>query len=74
MKNYQCHGNLTIDKINEILSEEKPNQKEYLKIPTDRLYNLIKPWYTEKQKQEFIIKAVEYYNRYLQRQQDRGSR
>ncbi|MBQ6601608.1 MAG: ParB/RepB/Spo0J family partition protein [Clostridia bacterium] len=74
MKNYQCHGNLTIDKINEILSEEKPNQKEYLKIPTDRLYNLIKPWYTEKQKQEFIIKAVEHYNRYLQRQQDRGSR
>lgn len=74
MKNYQCHGNLTIDKINEILSEEKPNQKEYLKIPTDRLYNLIKPWYTEKQKQEFIIKAVEHYNRYLQRQQDRDSR
>ncbi|MBR3947932.1 MAG: ParB/RepB/Spo0J family partition protein [Clostridia bacterium] len=74
MKNYQCHGNLTIDKINEILSEEKPNQKEYLKIPTDRLYNLIKPWYTEKQKQEFIIKAVEHYNRYLQRQQYRGSR
>ena len=74
MKNLNSHGNLTVDKINEIMSEEKANQKDYLKIPTERISRYFKPRVSEKQMQEFVIKAIEYYNRYLQRQHDRNSR
>ena len=61
---------LTDERIFEIMSEAKANQKEYLKIPTENINKYFKSRFTEKQKQEFVIKAVEHYHRYLMRQRD----
>lgn len=70
MKKLHSEGMLTSDRISEIMAEAKANQKEYLKIPTENINKYFKSRFTEKQKQEFVIKAVEHYHRYLMRQRD----
>ena len=70
MKKLYSEGMLTSDRIAEIMAEAKANQKDYLKIPTENINKYFKSRFTEKQKQEFVIKAVEHYHRYLMRQRD----
>ncbi len=70
MKKLHTEGTLTSDRIAEIMAEAKANQKDFLKIPTESIERYFKSRFTEKQKQEFVIKAVEYYHRYLMRQRD----
>ncbi len=74
MKKQYQNGNLSADMIGEILSREKANQKETIKIPSARLEGKIPSGYTLQQKEDFIIKAVDYYNKYRARQRDRDSR
>ena len=61
------------DRIGELLSEPKPNQRETLKLPLDALRRFA-PRATERQLEEFIFRACEYYQRYLKRQRDLDSR
>ncbi len=70
MKKLHIEGQLTSERIAEIMAEAKANQKDYLKIPTESIERYFKSRFTEKQKQEFVIKAVEHYHRYLMRQRD----
>ena len=70
MKKLYSEGMLTSDRISEIMAEAKANQKDFLKIPTENINKYFKSRFTEKQKQEFVIKAVEHYHRYLMRQRD----
>ena len=72
-KRYQ-DGQLTPENISEILSREKENQRETIKIPSARLAGKIPSGYTLQQKEDFIVKAVDYYNKYRARQHDRDSR
>lgn len=65
-------GQLTAEKITEILSAPKPNQRETIKVPVDVVRKL-RPKLSVSQMQEFILKACEYYARYL-RNRDRGAR
>lgn len=74
MKKQYQNGNLSADMIGEILSREKANQKETIKIPSARLAGKIPSGYTLQQKEDFIVKAVDYYNKYRARQRDRDSR
>lgn len=67
-KRYQG-GNLTADDISEILSREKANQRETVKIPTEKLRKYA-PNADAKQLEDFILKACEHYRRYLIRQHD----
>lgn len=61
---------LDCDYVYEIMSREKANQRITVKIPQERLYGKIPNGYNAKQTEDFIVKAVEYYHRYLQRQRD----
>ena len=70
MKKLYTEGQLTSDRIAEIMAEAKANQKDFLKIPTENINKYFKSRFTEKQKQEFVIKAVEHYHRFLMRQRD----
>ena len=74
MKKQYQNGNLSADMIGEILSREKANQRETIKIPSERLEGKIPSGYTLQQKEDFIVKAVDYYNKYRARQRDRDSR
>ena len=66
-------GQLLEDRIGELLSEPKPNQRETLKLPLERLRQFA-PRATERQLSDFVMKACEYYARYLKRQRDLDSR
>ncbi len=61
-------GTLTCEGICEMLSEDKANQRETVRIPLDSLKGRIPDSYNAKQKQEYILKACDHYHRYLQRQ------
>ncbi len=65
-------GTLDKDFIIEIMSEEKANQRETYRIPAERLRGKIPSSYTAQQREDYIVKAVEYYQKYLQRQRETG--
>ena len=64
-------GTLTCEGICDMLSEDKANQRETVKIPLDKLKGKIPDSYNAKQQQEYILKACDHYHRYLQRQRAR---
>ncbi len=72
MKNLYRDGNLTAEKISNIMAEEKANQQETVRIPKERLKPVLPSGLDAKKTEEFIVKACDYYKRYLQRQQDRS--
>ena len=71
-KRYQ-DGNLTAGNISEILSREKANQRETIKIPTEKLRKYA-PNADAKQLEDFILKACEHYRKFLIRQRNRDER
>ena len=66
-------GELNENSINNIMNEEKANQKPMFKMSMERLQKY-SPKSDEKQMQEFIIKACEYYAKYLQKKRNREAR
>lgn len=67
MKNFSQNGKLTAEVIESILSEEKSNQKEKVSIKTEKLRRFIPSTVPENKTEEYILKALEYYSRYIQR-------
>ena len=66
---------LTDSGISQIMSEIKGNQKEYVRVPTDSIRKYFNRDTTVKQMEQTIVKAMEYYNRHLERQRnDRDAR
>jgi ParB family chromosome partitioning protein len=63
-------GVCTPEHIEAILSEEKPNQRETVKIRADRLREVLPSGVESEQAEEFILKACDYYRKHLQRQRD----
>ena len=53
-----------------VMAEEKANQRETLKIPMDKVRKYA-PRATDNQLEDFVLKACDYYQRYLKRQRDR---
>ena len=71
MRKLSDEGLLTMDRIFEIMTEVKGNQVEVIKIPTERVRRFFKSTTSYRQMEDYIVKALEYYARYLQRQRDR---
>ncbi len=65
-------GAIDYDKVTDIMAEEKPNQKPKFKFSFERLRPLIPQGYADKQAEDYIVKALEYYRRYLQKQRDQA--
>lgn len=61
---------LTKEGLELVMSEEKANQRETLKIPMDKVRKFA-PNATDNQLEDFVLKACDYYQRYLKRQCDR---
>jgi len=60
-------GELTYEKISEILSEDKPNQRPTYRISAEKISQLIPREYNDRQAEEYIIKALECYRKMLNR-------
>ena len=74
MRKFAEQGRLSKDVIDTIMDEEKPNQKEKSPFRDNRISNAI-PKSIPKEKQcEYVLKAIDYYNRALQRRRERDAR
>ena len=59
----------------QVLSEVKGNQVEYVKVPVDQLRSYFRQGTSIKQMTETLVKAMEFYNKHLERQRsDRDAR
>lgn len=67
-------GRLTMEYIEELMSQEKANQRETIKLSSERIRSFVPQKYNAKQTEDFIIKALEHYQRYLKRQREREER
>lgn len=65
-------GAIDYEKVVDIMAEEKPNQKPKFKFSFERLRPLIPQGYADQQAEDYIVKALEYYKRYLQKQRDQA--
>ena len=66
--------NLSEQVIADVLSEVKGNQKECVRIPIEDIGKYFRPGTSIKQMAETIVKAMDYYNRHLERNRDRDAR
>ncbi len=74
MREMSKAGTLTMDAILNIMCQKKPNQKEKISFHTEKLKPYLPKNITPKQTEEYILKALEYYQRYRERMKERGDR
>lgn len=67
-------GTLTTAVIQAVMSEEKANQRETVKVPISRLRGVLPQGLDAKKTEDFIIKACDHYRKYLIRQRNRDER
>lgn len=72
LKALSIQGLFTKEQLSAIMSEEKANQKERVKIPVERIRKYFPKNYTTTQMEETIVKLCEAYHR--KRLRDRDSR
>lgn len=71
MKKFMQDGKLTDEVIQSIMQEEKPNQREKPAFRDERITKLIPKTVPKGQETDFVVKALGFYNRHLQRSKDR---
>lgn len=70
LKKMSQDGLLTADAVYAILSEEKPNQKEQIKLPRDELRRYFPQNYSDEQIKRDILKGLELLKRQRERNRD----
>lgn len=61
--------------VMQLMSEVKGNQVEYVKVPVEKLRSYFRPDTSMKQMTETLVKAMDFYNKHLERQRrDRDAR
>ena len=68
MKDFSREGRLNPDVILSIMSEEKPNQREKYSFQADRLRQYIPVGLSPQQREDYVVKALDYYKRVRERQ------
>ena len=75
MKNLSKVSKLDMDTIFAIMTEQKPNQKEKIKIPMERLEQFFPRGMPPKQIEDTIVKALTLYQKHLKKKrEDKGDR
>ena len=68
MRKFLDMDKLSVDSILAIMQEEKPNQKEKIVLREERISRFIPPNIPLKGREEYIIKALEYYAKAQEKQ------
>ena len=69
-----AEGKIGYEDIKAIMDEQKPNQVEKVKIPTEELRSRIGKSMTDEAFIKYLFAAVDYYKKYLERNRDQGAR
>jgi len=70
LKKFSQDGKLTDEVIQSIMQEEKPNQREKPQFKDERITKLIPKNVPKGQESDFVVKALEFYNRHLNRKKE----
>ena len=74
LKNMSQNNTLTVDDMEEIMEESKPNQTPKLKVSMNRLNNILpNTLKNDREREEYVIKAVEWYDKYQKKMRERNS-
>lgn len=74
MRNLLAEGKLTDEAIYAIMQEEKPNQKEKFTISASKIEKVLPQSVKASQREDFILKAIDYYAKHLQRKKEERER
>ena len=74
MRQFFTDGKLTPEVISAIMSEEKPNQREKIVLRGDKVRSLIPKNIPLAQTEDYVVKALEHYSRFLRQRAERDSR
>lgn len=72
MRKMSGEGKLTPEAIEAIMGEEKPNQREKISFRADRLRQYIPKNISPSQTEDYVMKALEHYSRYLEQVKKRN--
>ena len=67
-------GTLTEESISARMNQPKPNQVEMFRMPAEKLKNRIPQNLNQEQKEEYIMRACEHYDKFLRRKRELGAR
>ena len=70
MRQFSQEGKLMPEVIESIMYEAKPNQKPKISFRYDEIKRYIPSGLSVEKTNEYVVKALEYYHRHLQRQRD----
>ena len=74
MRKFFTDGKLTPEVVSAIMGEEKPNQREKIVLRGDKVRSLIPKNIPVSQTEDYVIKALEHYSRFLRQRAERDSR
>ena len=74
MRKFFTEGKLTPEVVSAIMSEEKPNQREKSVLRGDKVRSLIPKNIPVSQTEDYVVKALEHYSRFLRQRAERDSR
>ena len=74
MRQFFTDGKLTPEVVSAIMSEEKPNQREKIVLRGDKVRSLIPKNVPVSQTEDYVVKALEHYSRFLRQRAERDSR
>lgn len=74
MRQFFTDGKLTPEVVSAIMSEEKPNQREKIVLRGDKVRSLIPKNIPVSQTEDYVVKALEHYSRFLRQRAERDSR
>ena len=73
-RNFFTDGKLTPEVVSAIMGEEKPNQREKIVLRGDKVRSLIPKNIPVSQTEDYVVKALEHYSRFLRQRAERDSR
>ncbi len=74
LKKMSLDKNLTIDDMEEMLEESKPNQTPKLKVSMNRLNNILPTTLkNDREREDYVITACEWYKKHQIKFQERKS-
>ena len=74
MRQFFTDGKLTPEVVSAIMGEEKPNQREKIVLRGDKVRSLIPKNIPVSQTEDYVVKALEHYSRFLRQRTERDSR
>ena len=74
MRKFFTDGKLTPEVVSAIMGEEKPNQREKIVLRGDKVRSLIPKNIPVSQTEDYVVKALEHYSRFLRQRTERDSR